>query len=253
MANTSLPRLRDVLRHPLAITAISALLAGWLLPAFAHQWQDRQAERELKRELATQLDRDVTTAVIDARLLIDRRFPEGQTGDVRLQELRSVPQAERTRARAAYRAARERERIAGTETFVRTLSAWLVTRSVTRSTLAAHFPRSDLAHRWTEYADHVTSYLSLASTRPRAQERARLLGSLKRYLHRRQHPSWRLLTQPPRPLPPRKLEHYSFAAGHLAGALLLRKNALVEDVLRSHAEGFSTRPRDLLSDVLPFG
>jgi hypothetical protein len=246
------PRLPDVLRHPLAITALSALLAGWLLPAFVHQWQDRQAERELKRELATQLDRDVTTTVIDARLLIDRRFPEAQTGDVRLGELRRAPLADRTRARAAYRAARERERVAGTQTFVRTLSAWFVTRSVTRSTLAAHFPDSDLADRWTEYANHITDYLFLASARPHARERARLLGSLRRYLQGGQHQSWRLLRQAPRPLPLRKLERYSFAAGHLAGTLLLRKNALVQDVLRSHAEGFSTRPRDLLGDILPF-
>jgi hypothetical protein len=246
------PRLPELLRHPLAITAVSALLAGWLLPAFAHQWQDRQAERELKRELATQLDRDVTTTLINARLLIDRRFPEAQTGDVRLRELRRARLADRTPARAAYRAARERERVAGTETFVRTLSAWFVTRSVTRSTLAAHFPDSDLADRWTEYANHVTDYLFLASARPQTQERGRLLSSLKRYLHGGEHKSWRLLRQAPRPLAPRKLERYSFAAGHLAGTLLVRKNALAQDVIRAHAEGFSTRPRDLLGDLLPF-
>src|SRR6476660_5224184 len=106
----------ESLRHPLAVTAFSALLAGWLIPGFAHQWQDRQKERELKRGLATQLDRDATTAVVAGRILIDRRFPEAQTTEARRLEHASD---------SVVAAAREHERDAAARTFIGTFSAWL--------------------------------------------------------------------------------------------------------------------------------
>jgi hypothetical protein len=245
-------RVNEVLRHPLAIAALSALVAGWLLPAFAHQWQDRQKERDLKRELATELDRDVTGTVIAAQLLMTRAFPEAQTADVRRAEYERARPTD-GRARASYLDALERERAAGTEAFVRVLSAWLVTRSVTRSTLATHFPEQDLAGGWIEYANHVTAYVKLASLRVDAEgTRASSLDRLSEYLGGEQRGQWSMLERSPRRVGPRVLQDYAAAAGHLAGTLLLRKNDLVEEILRSHAAGFSTRPRDLLEDLVPF-
>lgn len=241
-------RAGDVLRHPLAIAALSALVAGWLLPAFAHQWQDRQKERDLKRELATELDREVTRTVVAAQLLMTRAFPEAQAADVR----RAEYERDR-RLRSSYLQALERERAAGTEAFLRVVSDWLVTRSVTRSALATHFAEDDLASHWIEYANHVTDYVTLASARPRADRtRASALDRLSDYLRGGETSRWRLLERPPRQAGPRAFRAYGGAAGHLAGTLLLRKNDLVEEILGSHAAGFSTRPRDLLEDLLPF-
>lgn len=242
---------REALRHPLAITAVSALAAGWLLPAFAHQWQDRQKERDLKRELATELDRDVTRTLITAQLLMTRAFPEAQTANVRRAEYQRALPTERS-ARARYLGALERERAAGTEGFVRRLSDWFVTRSVTRSTLGTHFPDGDLADRWIEYANHVTAYVKLASGRVSPGEsRASSLHRLSEYLKGEPRRDWSVLERPPRRVEPRALPEYAGAAGYLAGTLLLRKNDFVEEIQRSHAAGFSSRPRDLLEDLLP--
>ena len=245
-------RVGGFLRHPLAIAGLSAIVAGWLFPAFAHQWQDRQKERDLKRELATELDREVTRSVVAAQLLITRTFPEAQAVDV----LRAGDDGALTTdpsVRSSYLRALERERAAATEAFVRILSDWLVTRSVTRSALATHFDEDDLASHWIQYANHVTDYVTLAAARPVAEQtRERTLDELSEYFRGEDQDGWRRLVRSPRQVEPSALPPYAHAAGHLAGTLLLRKNDLVEDILASHAAGFSTRPRDLIEDLLPF-
>jgi hypothetical protein len=245
-------RIGEILRHPLAIAAVSALVAGWLFPAFAHQWQDRQKERDLKRELATELDRQVTETVVAAQLLMTRAFPEAQAADLRRAEYEKALPTDRS-ARASYLDALERERAAGTEAFVRVLSDWLVTRSVTRSALATHFAEEDVANDWLQYANHVTDYVTLASARPGAEQaRAGAVDDLSEYLRGEEQGGWRLLERSPRLVEPRALRDYAEAAGLLANTLLVRKNDVVEELLQSHAAGFSTRPRDLLDDLLPF-
>lgn len=241
-----------MLRHPLAITAASALLAGWLLPPFAHQWQDRQKERELKRELATQLDRDATKTVIGGRILVDLRFPEAQTTEARLLDLQAAAPTGRAAARAALTAARERERDAGATTYIETLSSWLITRSVTRSALTAYFPHAGLATAWETYANHVTVYLRLAAARGKSQRRE-IVADLSEYLlGNRNDAAWRQLVTPPRDVPAGRRESYAAADGSLSDRLLRKKNEIVRGVLAAHAEGFSTRRRDLLDEVLPF-
>jgi hypothetical protein len=241
------------LAHPLAIAAVTALIAGWLVPAFAHQWQDRRDERELKREIATELDRGATRTVIASQLLIARLFPEAQTSDVRREEYRRARGADRAASLVAYREARERERVTGTESVVRTLSDWLVTRSVTRSKLTAHFPGQGLDVDWKELADSVQDFLTLASTRA-GEYRADVVRRLKTYLVPEfgVGATWHRLREPPRPRGREQSRTYAAAVFDLSNALLLAKKTVVEDVLRAHAEGFSTRRRDLLQDLFPF-
>jgi hypothetical protein len=247
-------RFRDALRHPLAIAAASALVAGWLLPAFAHQWQDRQKERELKRELAIQLDRDATSTVIAAQLLVTGQFPEAQTATVRMEERDATsPGTARDELAAAYDAAVERARVAKTSAHVDNLTEWLVTRSVSISTLMATFPDDDLPNRWKAYANQVTHYVQLASSRAKESDRRKHVDNLIAYLTAPadEEEQWRLLEQQSAELTPKELVDYRSAAGHLAERLLLRKNAFVADLLAAHAAGFSTRPSDLLDDLLP--
>ena len=162
---------KSALSHPLAITAVGALIAGWCA-ALRHQWQDRRDERELKRELATRLDGDATATVIAAQLLLARQFPEAQTTNVRRQDRNSAssPIAKRDSA-AAYAEAVERERIAATVALVNTVTKWLVIRSVSNSTLNAYFPSNELPERWKRYSNHVSMYLQLVSSKlPRVVE-----------------------------------------------------------------------------------
>jgi hypothetical protein len=230
-------------------------VAGWLLPPFAHQWQDRQKERDLKRELATQLDRDITTAVISAQLLLTRQFPEAQTAIVRKRERDDASSpGRREKLNAEYEAASEREREAGTRTFVRDASAWFVTRSVSISTLNAYFPEDDLPEKWREYTNRVTYYLHLGSSRVPQKVRRAHIDNLIRYLgvDDKERSEWLLLLHPSTEVPPTELDPYQEAAGRLAERLLKRKNAFVAEILAAHAAGFSTEPSDLVDELVPF-
>src|SRR5262245_53195343 len=56
-AAEALPRRRRWLRIPTAliVTLIGIALTAWLLPAFTHQWDDRQKARQLQADLAQQI------------------------------------------------------------------------------------------------------------------------------------------------------------------------------------------------------
>ena len=139
---------------------------------------------------------------------------------------------------------------AAARTFIGTFSAWLVTRSVTRSALEAQFPGTDLASTWIEYANRLSNYLRLSSVRD-AGERKRIVDDLSDYLA----PGsirWRPLLTPPDRVAPARYASYVLADATLAEALLLRKNVIVVGLLDAHAAGFSTRSRDLVDDLLPF-
>jgi hypothetical protein len=237
--------------HPLAVAALGGLIAAWLLPAIAQQWQDRQKERELKRDIATQLDRDSTSTIIAVRILVDRSFPEAQTAAARRAELAAAPPSQVARATSILRAARERERDVGTRIYVRTFSDWLVTRSVTRSTLEAQFTNHALTRQWEDFADHVTDYLRLAG-RSEKRQREKLVRSLENYVGAAQGVAWETLATPPDSVPKGARRAYSSANAHMAELLLERKKTIVEDVLAAHAAGYNSRPRDFIRTLFPF-
>jgi hypothetical protein len=226
------------------------VIGGWLIPAFAHQWQDRKSERDLKHEIATNLDHDLTAAVIQARVLIDRRFPEAQTTDARNTDLHKAASPTRAAAQTALAAATERERDVGATEYIRGLSSWLVTRSVIRSTLEAYFPDADLARAWQTYANHVTNYIRLAAARGRPDRTALLTGLSAYLLGDSAATKWTALATTPVP-GVGVSDAYAHADGELSDTLLQRKNDIVHGVLATHAAGFSTRPSDLVHDLLP--
>jgi len=232
------------------ITAVSALIASWLLPAFTRQWQDRQKARELKDGLVARLDEATTRTVIATRILVDRSSPEAQTADQRQLELKSASGPGRARADAAFRAALEKERDTRAVSYIRLISDWLVTRSVTRSKLATYFPTSKVDMDWTDYADHVTLYVRLASRNPEQQKKD-FLQSLVRYLGRAP-PGWELLAKDPRKLSKSQYSRFAVADGYLTEFLLEDKNDLVRTIVGGHVAGFSTDSGDLLRDLLPF-
>jgi hypothetical protein len=246
-----LSRTAGALRHPLAITAVSVLVASWLLPSVTKQWQDRQEARELKEELVAKLDEATTRTVIATRILVDRSSPRAQTTRARELELKGAPNGERAGARAAFLAAVEQERNATAESYIQIISDWLVTRSVTRSQLLTYFPDSDVADDWTEYANHVTRYVRLASSNSEADK----LGYVRRlasYLGVGDAPPrWRLLAKDPRTLEGRQSTGFVRGNVEVTELLLRKKNALVRAIADGHVAGFSTNSGDLLRDLLP--
>jgi hypothetical protein len=245
-------RTAGALRHPLAITAASALLASWLLPSFTRQWQDRQEARDLKDKLVAKLDEATTRTVIATRILVDRSSPQAQTTGARELELKNARKAERARARAAFRVAREQERDETAAAYIRLIADWLVTRSVTRSQLATYFPDSNVSDEWTVYANHVTLYVRLASPNPEFL-RLKYVNALARYLgFSPPPPKWRLLANDPRTLSVSQRDRFGVADGVLTELLLIKKNDLVRAIVADHVAGFSTDSGDLLRDLLPF-
>jgi hypothetical protein len=242
--------LKAGLRHPLAITALSALAATLLLPAFTNQWQDRQRERDLKTDLATSLDELTTRTVIAARFVIDRRFREAQTTEARKAELTAAPPRQRLRARRAYRLALEKERDAAAASYIQLLADWLVTRSVIRSKLSAYYPSEDIAAEWERYADHITLYIRLASSASTPQDKGAYIFVLEKFLQESPG-TWRVLVGEPRQLSRDKYLAYVKADALLGEGLLTEKNNLARRVLDSHVAGFSTGMRDLLKDLTP--
>jgi hypothetical protein len=243
-------RLGALLAHPLFIMAATALVASWLVPAFTKQWQDRQHARDLKAELAAGLDEATTTTVVEARILIERRFRAALTTDARKAELAAAAPGGRRRAEDAYAAAAEHERDAGNAAYLELVADWLVTRSVTRSKLGAFFPDETLDARWETYANYVTRYVRLARATDPTQRR-RYAGELGRFLG--QPPSlWAPLADDPRELEGDAYADYVTANARISHELLEVKNELVVAVLASDVEGFSTDLRGLAEDLLPF-
>lgn len=232
--------------------AATALVASWLVPAFTKQWHDRQAERTLKADLVARLDEATTQTVVGARILIERRFREALTTDARKDELDAARGRERARAAGAHEAARERERDARNGAYLQLFGDWLVTRSVTRSTLLAHFPDAPVAARWTTFATHVTSYLRLArAAGGDARERnCRVLGG---YLGLADS-VWAPLVTPAHAVDPDSAAFVAYARANalVSDALLQRKNDLVVQILAADAAGLSTDFGDLVEDVVPF-
>jgi len=244
-------RIGAALRHPLAITAAGALVASLLIPAFTKQWQDRQEERELKTELAAEMDERTTRTVIASRILIDRRFREAQATDARRDELQEAAGASRKPAARALVLALETERDAGAAAHIELFADWLVTRSVVRSRLAAYYPDDNLAQEWERYADHVTLYLRFGSSASNREFKERYVRILAAFLG--QNPDeWLVLANDPRSLASDGYAAYVRADALLSDRLLREKNELLRRVLDSDIEGFSTDTGDLLTDLVPF-
>ena len=62
---------------------------------------------------------------------------------------------------------------------------------------------------------------------------------------------WSALRRQPASITPVELDGYARVASRLAESLLEKKNAFVSDLLASHVDGFSTRPEDLLKEIVP--
>jgi hypothetical protein len=121
------------LRHPLVVALVSALIASILIPLFTRQWQDRQKELDLKRDLVQQIAAASTTAV------------------------RSAVSLERGHLRAAGGEAGEDR----TEIYPILLNEWLTQRAITRSIVSTYFPK--LAACWYAYSDLISDFAALYS------------------------------------------------------------------------------------------
>jgi hypothetical protein len=210
-------------------TVAGLLLTAWFLPALSHQWQDRQRARELQAGLVTRIGRATTDALVTSQALVAGRLPHTVVG--------GFDQA----------------------TFNRIDLEWQQSRAEIEAQIEAYFPNSDLRAHWRSYGDFVRNVYWLTTNR--CFERDVTVDHIARLVPKGLRDDVEALRNPftmpdARPctkalagadptISPRRA--YYFASREVLNA----KVQLTREILRTHAAGFSTRPSDLLRDLLP--
>jgi hypothetical protein len=148
-------RIAGWLAHPLVITVVSALLASVLIPLFTRQWQDRQKELDLKRDLVETIAGS-STSTVRSGISLALGHISAAGGD--------------------------QDEQAG-EVYPRLSNTWLVQRAITRSTISTYFPGQEDC--WYRYSDMLTSYLSLAAGGKRGHSGA--VGEIRTFVDQTRH------------------------------------------------------------------
>jgi hypothetical protein len=207
------------LPKPFVVTAVVTLLTAWLFPALSHQWQDRQKARELTAALVSRIGKDTSQALVTSSFITYHRFPSAGDG-----------------SRPGF----------NQQVFNRLDLEWRTSGAEIEAQLRAYFPNS-VVREWREYSDLVWRTYRLItdnkSTRPQTLRQLRL-----EFDHL---PGWyfEAMETPWKDRPDQAARKAYF---YVSTAVLEHRAHVIDDMLRSRPEGFSTRPQDLLHDLLPF-
>jgi hypothetical protein len=207
------------------LTAVLTLLTAWFFPALSRQWQDRQKARELKASLVSQIGKDTSEALITSSFLTWNRFPSS-----------------RDSSRRGW----------NQEVFNRLDLQWRTSSAEVEAQLRAYFP-DRVAARWRAYSDLVWGTYRLItdnlSERPRTVRRlGEEVGVKAGYLNVLSAP-W--VDQYGDTLDNARAGRARNAYFHAYSALLSKRSVVVDEILRSHPAGYSTRLKDLAHDLLP--
>lgn len=128
----------EVLKHPLVLLVVGALLSSYLIPSWTNQWQDRQAELEVKITLVNLIDETITQIVMSVQFAV---LGSGSQTQAEYDE--------------AYR-------------------QWEVGRRIIRSRLQAYYPGSRLLQDWEELSEAVTIFYTRSGTQDPDERQAYL-------------------------------------------------------------------------------
>jgi hypothetical protein len=217
------------------------VVTAWFLPALSHQWDDRQRAREVQAAIVTKIGRATTEALVTSQALVAGRLPHTRRGGFNAQAFNTID------------------------------LNWERERAEIEAQLEAYFPSSDLPSLWRDYGQFVRDTYWLATDRCyRRPETVGRIEDLRLEFEsvrdpKMLHENMNVLRDPfipdvPR-CPPNQGELTTFslpthrkrreAYYNAARAVLRERVRITRGVLRSHLAGFSTRPRDLLSDLVP--
>lgn len=114
--------LLDILKHPLVLLVVGALLSSYLIPSWTRQWQNGQAELEAKLALVNFIDEEVGQMVTAVQFCMMKSASQSQ-GDYD----------------EAYR-------------------RWEVERQIIRSRLQAYYPGAKLLLEWDALAADIGEF-----------------------------------------------------------------------------------------------
>jgi hypothetical protein len=209
---------RTRLPKSLLVTAVVTLATAWLFPALSHQWQDRQKAKELTATLVSRIGSNTSQALVTSSFITHHRFPSSTEG--------SKPGFNQ-------------------EEFNRLDLQWRTSSAEIEAQLQAYYPNR-VVEEWRAYSDLVWRTYRLitdnTSTRPQtvSQLRKEFDGVPGWYIDKMKEP-WK-----DRPDPAARKAYF-----YVSSAVLARRSVVIDEMLRSRPAGFSTRPADLLSDLLP--
>lgn len=137
----------ELLRHPLLLLVVTALISQYLIPHITSRWQNHQKEIELKIGLVSQISESVLNIVMATQFA----------------ELGSKSQSQ--------------------EDFDRAFRAWEIQRAVIGSKIRGYFPEMELAKKWDDFSEIVTEIYALSGTTDLTFREERLY-TIRSYFHK---------------------------------------------------------------------
>lgn len=215
-----LARRRVPLTKSILATVAATLATAWLFPALSHQWQDRQKAKELTAGLVSRIGNQTSQALVTSSFLTYNRFPSSSDS--------STPGFNQ-------------------EVFNRLDLDWRTSSAEIEAELQAYYP-DRVVDEWRDYSDLVWGTYRLItdnkSSRPGTVRKLRELftGVVPGWYIEKMKQPWMNTTD----WDARK------AYFHVYQAVLARRSVVIDQMLASRPDGFSTGPTDLLTDLVPF-
>jgi hypothetical protein len=204
---------------PLLATVAATLATAWIFPALSHQWQDRQKAKELTAGLVTQIGSDTSAALVTSSFLTNNRFRS--SGDS---------------SRPGF----------NQDVFNRLYLEWRTSAAEVEAQLQAYYPNA-VVEEWRDYSALVWGTYRLVTDNKSARP-----GTVKRLreLFKGDVPGW-YIDKMERPWIDRIDPNARAAYFYVSQAVLARRTVVIDEMLSSRPAGFSTRPSDLLRDLVP--
>jgi hypothetical protein len=218
----SRPRWLANIPKTIVATVVVTLLSAWIFPALSHQWQDRQKAREMTASIVSQIGKNTSDALITSAFVNFNRFPSSDDPSRRGFNQDVFNQLDRE---------------------------WRTSSAEVEAELGAYFPQR-VVKAWRDYRDLVWGTYRLPTDNTSA--RPSTVKMLRREFRGELAAKLALMEKPWVGETTRRAGNAKNAYFFVSQAVLERRSVVIDEILDSHPAGFSTRPSDVVHDLLPF-
>jgi hypothetical protein len=134
----------ELLRHPLTVLLVGALMSGLLIPAFTRRWQNHQKALEIKTQLVSELSKSIMGIIMAVQF-----------------------------ARVGAKSQKQAD-------FDQAYRDWEIESAVIGTKLQAYFPETTIPDEWTGFSALVTDLYALEGVN--ANERSTFAAVIRRKL-----------------------------------------------------------------------